>query len=568
MRSGSAPTLMVTPSSEVIQIVFFLVVLLCARYLFRWDRPSLPPGPRGWPLIGNSFDIPTHTVWQSFAQMGEKWGDLLSLTTFGKTIIIINSFEVAEDLLESRGGNFSDRPFLQMGGELVGFRNTLTFSQYGDRVRKERKLFHQLFGTSMAIERFLPLLRSEIREFLQNLLLNPDGAVVRYLPAWLPGGSFRTTANKWAKVIQDSINGPLGYVKDQMAAGTAEHSFSSALLQEQPDDDYLVKWAASSIYGAGTSTTSSQLEGFFLAMSLYPDVQAEAQRELDLVVGKDRLPDISDRPDLPYMNALCKEVLRWHNANPTGIPHRTREDFIYERKGHPPVLIPKDSVIIPNIWYMAHDPKRYSDPMTFNPRRFLAMDTGEAELDPSRIIFGYGRRICAGSCSPPVTVIRNLNEALGKQFADTFIFLICSAVLSLFNINKASKNGVVVEPAVGQTNGTVSFPQSDSVETRERYLGLARLESSKTGNRDISAYLLSKGANTRFVRVGRRFTGPTPLYYAADTNNFELIKLLLASSSDPNLLAIYGFTPLYCATSNNNMAMVQAQLDAGADIYA
>jgi cytochrome P450 len=101
----------------------------------------------------------------------------VSLTTLGKTIIIVNSLEVAEDLLESRGGNFSDRPFLQLGGELVGFRNVLTFSQYGDRVRKERKLFHQLFGTSMAIERFLPLLRSEIRKFLQNLLLNPDGAV-------------------------------------------------------------------------------------------------------------------------------------------------------------------------------------------------------------------------------------------------------------------------------------------------------------------------------------------------------------------------------------------------------
>ncbi|KAF7360816.1 hypothetical protein MSAN_01110600 [Mycena sanguinolenta] len=499
---------MVMPSPEVIQIVSFLVILLCARYLFRWGRLPLPPGPRGWPLIGNSFDIPTHTVWQSFAQMGEKWGDLLSLTTLGKTIIIINSVEVAEDLLESRGSNFSGRPFLQMGGELVGFRNAITFSQYGDRVRKERKLFHQLFGTSVAIERFLPLLRSEIRKFLQNLLQNPDGAflqyrtaaavmmriaygyriaegkdhfvelfalrakifaestestalmidrdIVRYLPAWLPGGRFRTTVNKWAKVIQDSISVPLGYVKEQMAAGTAEHSFSSALLQEQPDDDYLVKWAAASIYGAGTSTTSSQLEGFFLAMSLYPDVQAEAQKELDLVIGKDRLPDISDRPNLPYMNALCKEVLRWHNANPTGIPHRTREDFIYNRaEGHPPVLIPKDSIIIPNMWYMAHDPKRYSDPMTFNPRRFLNMDTGEAELDPSRI---YSMTGFAQVLVLLWLFIRNLNAALGKLFADTFIFLICSTVLSLFNINKASKNGVAVEPIVGQTSGTVSRP--------------------------------------------------------------------------------------------------------------
>ncbi|KAJ7899725.1 hypothetical protein B0H13DRAFT_1622609, partial [Mycena leptocephala] len=46
----------------------------------------------------------------------------------------------------------------------------------------------------------------------------------------------------------------------------------------------------------------------------------------------------------------------------------------------------------------------------------------------------------------------------GKLFADTSIFLICSTVLFLFNINKASKNGVVVEPAVRQTSGTVTQP--------------------------------------------------------------------------------------------------------------
>lgn len=65
--------------------------------------------------------------------------------------------------------------------------------------------------------------------------------------------------------------------------------------------------------------TAAQLEAFFLAMSLYPEVQAAAQEELDRVVGNDRLPDISDRSQLPYVDALCKEVLRWHVAIPIGI---------------------------------------------------------------------------------------------------------------------------------------------------------------------------------------------------------------------------------------------------------
>lgn len=55
---------------------------------------------------------------------------------------------------------------------------------------------------------------------------------------------------------------------------------------------------------------------FLLAMILYPETQRKAQDEIDLVVGRDGLPDFSDQPNLPYVNALCKEVLRWQNVTP------------------------------------------------------------------------------------------------------------------------------------------------------------------------------------------------------------------------------------------------------------
>ena len=53
-------------------------------------------------------------------------------------------------------------------------------------------------------------------------------------------------------------------------------------------------------------------------MALYPDVQRRAQEELDRVVGKGRLPDFSDQGSLPYVNAVVKELLRWHPVLPTG----------------------------------------------------------------------------------------------------------------------------------------------------------------------------------------------------------------------------------------------------------
>ena len=53
-------------------------------------------------------------------------------------------------------------------------------------------------------------------------------------------------------------------------------------------------------------------------MELFPDVQAKAQAELDTVVGNERLPSFNDRDSLPYINAVCKEVLRWHSVTPLG----------------------------------------------------------------------------------------------------------------------------------------------------------------------------------------------------------------------------------------------------------
>jgi cytochrome P450 len=57
---------------------------------------------------------------------------------------------------------------------------------------------------------------------------------------------------------------------------------------------------------------------FFLALALYPQVQRRAQAELDVVVGRDRLPTFDDRPRLPYVEALCKELLRWQMVTPIG----------------------------------------------------------------------------------------------------------------------------------------------------------------------------------------------------------------------------------------------------------
>ncbi|KAJ7078025.1 cytochrome P450 [Mycena belliarum] len=479
-------------------LVAAAAALVCLPWVLRNRKPPLPPGPRGLPLVGNIFDAPIGEIWLQFAKLGDVWGDICSLTVFGQTLVIVNTFQIAEDLLEGRGTNFSDRPVIPMGGELVGLKSTLSLCQYGEHVRTVRKLFHQRFGTHAAIESLVPLISSEIHALLQNIARDPgrvfdeigrmtgglslriaygyhlvDGPAqdpllrefetaadnfastttpgaylvdiipsLKYWPEWLPGGGFHATAKIMRKQLVDTFDFALEYVREQMAMGTAEKSFTSNLLEEQRYDDHFIKWAAATIQAGGSDTAAAQLNAFFLAMSIYPEVQAAAQKELDSVVGKDRLPELSDRSELPYVNALCKEVLRWHIAAPTAVPHRTREDFVYTRDGKP-MLIPKDSMVIPNLWKMTHDPERYSDPMVFDPTRFIATESKSAEPDPTKICFGFGRRICPG-----------------RLLAETTLFLACSALLASFDISKARENGVVVEPRLGQTTGTVSHPFS------------------------------------------------------------------------------------------------------------
>lgn len=90
-----------------------------------------------------------------------------------------------------------------------------------------------------------------------------------------------------------------------------------------------IKVAAGAMYGAGVDTvrvvevgdrttspltwlskTWSTLSMFFLAMVLYPEQQSRAQKEIDSVIGPDRLPEFGDRASLPYVECILQETLR------------------------------------------------------------------------------------------------------------------------------------------------------------------------------------------------------------------------------------------------------------------
>ena len=60
-----------------------------------------------------------------------------------------------------------------------------------------------------------------------------------------------------------------------------------------------------------------------LALVLHPEAQRQAQEQIDIVVGRERLPVLSDREHLPYVEAVVKESLRWRPVAPLAIPRRS-----------------------------------------------------------------------------------------------------------------------------------------------------------------------------------------------------------------------------------------------------
>jgi hypothetical protein len=60
------------------------------------------------------------------------------------------------------------------------------------------------------------------------------------------------------------------------------------------------------------------MTSLFVALTLYPEVQKRAQAQIDSVISRDRLPTFEDRSHLPYIEAICKELLRWQTLLPLG----------------------------------------------------------------------------------------------------------------------------------------------------------------------------------------------------------------------------------------------------------
>ncbi|KAJ7672747.1 cytochrome P450 [Mycena rosella] len=380
--------------------------------------------------------------------------------------------------------------------DLIGWDFSVVLMPYTEKWRKHRRLFQQFFRPDAA-RTYRPIQMTKIHDFLRGLLSRPEDFValyktvaaaiimatmygyqiepiedhfvtlseeavkmltdtflpgaaavnafpfLRHLPGWLPGCGFQYFAAECRKRTEEMQQGPFDFVKENMLEGTHTKSVVATLLEVNQVEggsyqlEQVIRAFSATAYAGGADTTVSSLGTFFYAMAVHPEIQQKAQSEIDNVIGTHRLPEFEDRPSLPYIEALYREVMRWKPVLPLGVAHATIADDIYE--GY---FIPKGATIISNIWAMTHDESIYPEPDRFNPDRFFTAD-GELNDDDTVLAFGFGRRIC-----------------VGRHTADATVWATITSVLSAFTIAKAKDeagNEIDIDPVY--SDGSISHPQ-------------------------------------------------------------------------------------------------------------
>ena len=125
---------------------------------------------------------------------------------------------------------------------------------------------------------------------------------------------------------------PRDQVREAIAGGDDAHCFTKYILQQQETyqlSDNEATFLAGAMFGAGSDTTADGISTFLMTMVTHPEVQKKAQEELDRVVGRDRLPNFADQPDLVYIGAIVREMMRWRTVIAGGLAHCSTEDDEY-----------------------------------------------------------------------------------------------------------------------------------------------------------------------------------------------------------------------------------------------
>ncbi|XP_062621583.1 cytochrome P450 2H1-like [Saccostrea cucullata] len=451
----------------------FLASVVIILYVW-WRKTSrdssLPPGPPTIPFLGNILSLSPDAVLENYMSYRKKYGDVFSLITGTKTLVVVNGLDTIRDIFIKHGDVVSERPDLFAVKEIMKYKGIIltsgefwkehrTFSlnalrEFGfgkrsleSKILEEVDVFvqevqsknEQPFDMQALItvcvsnimcsinfgerfehsDKYFTLLIKLINENVSNGNIMILGSILPFL-RYVPGDPL-----KLKKVLKN-----VDLVEEHLYKIVIDHKesfdennlrdFIDAYLKKMKseksnpnttfDDEQLVKLLLD-LFAAGTETTSTALRWFAVFMIRNPEVQETMRKEINDVIGNSRYPTMDDRPNLPYTEAVLHEVLRFGCVVPLSLPHGLNSELKYKE-----FIIPKDAILVPNLYSVSFDPCVFKDPKVFRPERFLD-DDGRLINTDKVLAFSVGRRVC-----------------LGESLARMELFLFASSIVQRFRI--------------------------------------------------------------------------------------------------------------------------------------
>eukprot|EP01018_Ginkgo_biloba_P003520 Gb_37693 [translate_table: standard] len=440
-----------------LQLLAILMVTLVVLRLLLGSRdrkkPKLPPGPRGWPLVGNLFQVTMSgkPFMYVVRDLREQFGSIFMLRMGQRIMIIITSPELAHEALIEKGAVFANRP-PETPTRILFSENkcTVNSAEYGSlwRALRRNMVTEMLNPTRVkdfswirewAIERLIQRLKEEadsnggvvqvmtnvrftvfsillcmcfgkqlaedvisgVDETLKEVLLTVEPQIHDFLP--ILGPLFWRQKRRAIELREMQIRSILPLINERREVLKNGHGSATAYIDslfelELEGRDKLTAGElvtlCSELLNAGTDTTATTLEWAMLHLVLDPKIQAKVQAEISSVVGPDRKVDHKDIDRLPYLNAVVKETLRRHPPGHFVLSHAVTEDCKLAGFDIPT----KASVEFYTAW-ISYNPDVWADPMEFRPERFLE-DGVDFDITGNKHVkmmpFGVGRRICPG----------------------------------------------------------------------------------------------------------------------------------------------------------------------------